>query len=92
MNTAQCQAAAIALKRAIAQFMRDGDYMRHLRRSKRLYSARNQALQRRWNAKAIASISASWPSSCHCPTVSWISTCFKAPWAAAWRLFRLRPA
>ena len=34
-----------AVQRAIAQFMRDGHYMRHLRRSKRLYSARSQALQ-----------------------------------------------
>jgi GntR family transcriptional regulator/MocR family aminotransferase len=34
-----------AVQRAIAQFMREGHYMRHLRRSKRLYTARSQALQ-----------------------------------------------
>ena len=34
-----------AVQRAIAQFMREGHYMRHLRRSKRIYSARSEALQ-----------------------------------------------
>jgi GntR family transcriptional regulator/MocR family aminotransferase len=34
-----------AVQRAIAQFMREGHYMRHLRRSKRLYTARGLALQ-----------------------------------------------
>lgn len=34
-----------AIQQAIAQFMREGHYMRHLRRLKRIYSARSQALQ-----------------------------------------------
>jgi GntR family transcriptional regulator/MocR family aminotransferase len=34
-----------AVQRAIAQFMREGHYMRHLRRLKRIYSARSAALQ-----------------------------------------------
>jgi GntR family transcriptional regulator/MocR family aminotransferase len=34
-----------AVQRAIAQFMREGHYMRHLRRLKRIYSARGEALQ-----------------------------------------------
>ena len=34
-----------AVQRATAAFMRDGHYMRHLRRMKRIYAARSQALQ-----------------------------------------------
>lgn len=34
-----------AVQRATAQFMREGHYMRHLRRLKRIYSARSEALQ-----------------------------------------------
>lgn len=34
-----------AVQNAIAQFMREGHYMKHLRRSKRLYAARGQAVQ-----------------------------------------------
>ena len=34
-----------AVQLAIAQFMREGHYMRHLRRMKRIYSARSEALQ-----------------------------------------------
>jgi GntR family transcriptional regulator/MocR family aminotransferase len=34
-----------AVQHAIAQFMREGHYMRHLRRMKRIYSARSVALQ-----------------------------------------------
>jgi len=33
-----------AVQQAIAQFMREGHYMRHLRRSKRIYSTRSDAL------------------------------------------------
>lgn len=34
-----------AIQHAIAQFMREGHYMRHLRRSKRIYCARSEKLQ-----------------------------------------------
>lgn len=34
-----------AIQQATAQFMREGHYMRHLRRMKRIYSARSEALQ-----------------------------------------------
>lgn len=34
-----------AIQHAIAQFMREGHYMRHLRRMKRIYSARSDALR-----------------------------------------------
>ena len=34
-----------AVQRAIAQFMREGHYMRHLRRMKRIYAARGEALR-----------------------------------------------
>lgn len=34
-----------AVQRAIAEFMRDGHYMRHLRRMKRVYASRSSALQ-----------------------------------------------
>lgn len=34
-----------AVQNAIAQFMHEGHYMKHLRRSKRLYAARGQAVQ-----------------------------------------------
>jgi GntR family transcriptional regulator/MocR family aminotransferase len=34
-----------AVQQAIAQFMREGHYMRHLRRLKRIYSARSEALE-----------------------------------------------
>jgi GntR family transcriptional regulator/MocR family aminotransferase len=34
-----------AVQHAIAQFMREGHYMRHLRRSKRIYAARSEALR-----------------------------------------------
>ena len=40
-----------AVQRAIAQFMRDGHYMRHLRRMKRIYSARSEALKAEWERK-----------------------------------------
>ena len=40
-----------AVQQAIAQFMREGHYMRHLRRMKRIYSARSQALQAAWERK-----------------------------------------
>jgi GntR family transcriptional regulator/MocR family aminotransferase len=40
-----------AVQHAIAQFMREGHYMRHLRRMKRIYSARSEALQAVWERK-----------------------------------------
>jgi GntR family transcriptional regulator / MocR family aminotransferase len=40
-----------AVQQAIAQFMRDGHYMRHLRRMKRIYSARSEALKAAWERK-----------------------------------------
>ncbi len=40
-----------AVQQAIAQFMREGHYMRHLRRMKRIYSARSEALKTAWERK-----------------------------------------
>lgn len=40
-----------AVQQATAQFMREGHYMRHLRRMKRIYSARSEALQAEWERK-----------------------------------------
>jgi GntR family transcriptional regulator/MocR family aminotransferase len=37
-------APAAAVQRAVAEFLRDGHYLRHLRRMKRLYTARRDAL------------------------------------------------
>ena len=37
-------APAAGLQRAVAEFLRDGHYLRHLRRMKRLYAARREAL------------------------------------------------
>jgi GntR family transcriptional regulator / MocR family aminotransferase len=34
------------MQRAVAEFMRDGHYLRHLRRMKRLYAARRETLVR----------------------------------------------
>ena len=39
-------APAAAVQRAVAEFLRQGHYIRHLRRMKRLYAARRQALLR----------------------------------------------
>lgn len=39
-------APAAAVQRAVAEFLRDGHYLRHLRRMKRLYAARREALLR----------------------------------------------
>ena len=41
-----------AVQLATAEFMRDGHYMRHLRRTKRLYSAQQEALQSYLKARA----------------------------------------
>jgi GntR family transcriptional regulator/MocR family aminotransferase len=40
-----------AVQQAIGQFMREGHYMRHLRRMKRIYSSRSEALQAVWEKK-----------------------------------------
>ena len=47
-DVAACLAPAPAapLQRAVAQFLREGHYLRHLRRMKRLYAARREALLR----------------------------------------------
>jgi GntR family transcriptional regulator / MocR family aminotransferase len=39
-------APAAGMQRAVAKFLRDGHYLRHLRRMKRLYAARREALLR----------------------------------------------
>jgi GntR family transcriptional regulator/MocR family aminotransferase len=39
-------APAAAVQRAVAEFLRDGHYLRHLRRMKRLYAARRETLLR----------------------------------------------
>ena len=39
-------APAAAVQRAVAEFLREGHYLRHLRRMKRLYAARREALLR----------------------------------------------
>jgi GntR family transcriptional regulator/MocR family aminotransferase len=39
-------APAAGVQRAVAEFLRDGHYLRHLRRMKRLYAARREALLR----------------------------------------------
>jgi GntR family transcriptional regulator/MocR family aminotransferase len=39
-------APAASIQRAVAEFLRDGHYLRHLRRMKRLYAARREALLR----------------------------------------------
>jgi GntR family transcriptional regulator / MocR family aminotransferase len=39
-------APAAAVQRAVAEFLRDGHYLRHLRRMKRLYAARRESLLR----------------------------------------------
>jgi len=39
-------APAAAVQRAVAEFLRDGHYLRHLRRAKRLYAARRDTLLR----------------------------------------------
>ena len=36
----------MAVQRAVAEFLREGHYLRHLRRMKRLYAARREALLR----------------------------------------------
>ena len=47
-NLAAClaPAPAVAVQRAVATFLREGHYLRHLRRMKRLYAARRGALVR----------------------------------------------
>lgn len=49
-------APAAGMQRAVAEFMRDGHYLRHLRRMKRLYAARREALLRCLRETAPASI------------------------------------
>jgi len=43
---AACLAPAAAVQRAVAEFLREGHYLRHLRRMKRLYAARRETLLR----------------------------------------------
>ncbi|URL58951.1 PLP-dependent aminotransferase family protein [Luteibacter flocculans] len=40
-----------AVQHAVARFMREGHYMRHLRRMKRIYAARGEALRAAWEAR-----------------------------------------
>lgn len=51
-DVAACLAPApsIALQSAMAEFIRDGHYLRHLRRMKRLYAARRDALRKHLGA------------------------------------------
>ena len=49
-------APAAGMQRAVAEFLRDGHYLRHLRRMKRLYSARREALLRCLEEMAPGSI------------------------------------
>jgi GntR family transcriptional regulator/MocR family aminotransferase len=49
-------APAAGMQRAVAEFLRDGHYLRHLRRMKRLYAARREALLRCLGEMAPASI------------------------------------
>ena len=44
-------APAALLQRAVAQFLREGHYLRHLRRMKRLYAARREALLVAWGRR-----------------------------------------
>ncbi|MGJ4940352.1 PLP-dependent aminotransferase family protein [Bradyrhizobium sp. HKCCYLS1011] len=49
-------APAAAVQRAVAEFLREGHYIRHLRRMKRLYAARREALLRYLGEAASDSI------------------------------------
>jgi GntR family transcriptional regulator/MocR family aminotransferase len=49
-------APAAAVQRAVAEFLREGHYIRHLRRMKRLYTARREALLRCLGEMASGSI------------------------------------
>ncbi|MET3996830.1 MocR-like pyridoxine biosynthesis transcription factor PdxR (plasmid) [Bradyrhizobium barranii] len=49
-------APAAAVQRAVAKFLREGHYLRHLRRMKRLYAARREALLRCLGEMALDSI------------------------------------
>jgi GntR family transcriptional regulator/MocR family aminotransferase len=49
-------APAAAVQRAVAEFLRDGHYLRHLRRMKQLYAARREALLRCLDETASDSI------------------------------------
>ncbi|MBR8057384.1 PLP-dependent aminotransferase family protein [Burkholderia dolosa] len=49
-------APAAGVQHAVTEFMRDGHYLRHLRRMKRLYAARREALLRCLNALPPGSI------------------------------------
>ncbi|MBI2735000.1 MAG: PLP-dependent aminotransferase family protein [Rhodospirillales bacterium] len=49
-------APSVPMQRAVAAFLREGHYLRHLRRMKRLYAARREALLRRLAEVAPASM------------------------------------
>jgi GntR family transcriptional regulator/MocR family aminotransferase len=57
-DIAACLAPAPAdtVQRAVAEFMRDGHYLRHLRRMKRIYAARREALLRALREQAAGTI------------------------------------
>ena len=50
-------APAVAVQRAVATFLREGHYLRHLRRMKRLYAARREALARSLRSHAANTLS-----------------------------------
>jgi GntR family transcriptional regulator / MocR family aminotransferase len=54
--TCLAPAPAAAIQRAVAEFMTDGHYLRHLRRMKRLYAARRDALVTRLREAADPTI------------------------------------
>jgi GntR family transcriptional regulator/MocR family aminotransferase len=57
-DIAACLAPAPAdtVQRAVAEFMRDGHYLRHLRRMKRIYAARREALLRALREQAAGTV------------------------------------
>jgi GntR family transcriptional regulator / MocR family aminotransferase len=57
-EVAACLAPApsAAVQRAVAQFLAEGHYLRHLRRMKRLYASRREALLRSLQEQAMGSI------------------------------------
>ena len=96
-EVAACLAPAPAapVQRAVAEFLREGHYLRHLRRMKRLYAARREALLRclrevasdaiKVQATAGLAVVTCFPRS----RQTWTSLC--APCRSAWRRRRFRP-
>jgi GntR family transcriptional regulator / MocR family aminotransferase len=56
-DLAACLAPAPSAPRAVAQFLREGHYLRHLRRMKRLYASRRESLLRSLGEVASGSMS-----------------------------------